>query len=125
VLNRSEEDALLGRIVSLAPIPALLVVVALAPPADADYTAAELALANGNLQRAYDESAPLADHGDARALILLGVFYQSGWIVERNPEQAAAFYQQAADMGLSRAIHNLGRLYRSRLGVPQDNARAA
>ena len=110
MLNRSEEDALLRRIVSLAPIPALLVFVALALPADADYTAAELALANGNLQRAYDESVSLADQDDAPALKLLGVFYQNGWIVERNPDQAAAFYQQAADMGLSRAIHNLGRL---------------
>ncbi len=98
---------------------------ALTGQAEADFSAAERALAAGNLQRAHDEIVPLVALDDARAQNLMGVFYQNGWTVARNPEQAAALYRAAGEQGLARALHNLGRLYRSGLGVPHDDSLAA
>ncbi len=93
--------------------------------ARADFSAAERALAAGNLERTHDELVPLAALGDARAQNLLAVFYQNGWIVERDPTRTAELYRMAGDQGLSRALHNLGRLYRSGQGVPKDPSMAA
>jgi TPR repeat protein len=103
----------------------MTVLAGLAGSAAADFSAAERALAAGNLERAHDEIVPLAAMGDARALNLLGVFYQNGWAVERDPRQAAELYRAAGEQGLARALHNLGRLYRSGLGVPHDDTMAA
>jgi TPR repeat protein len=94
-------------------------------PTKADFSAAERALAAGNLERTHDELVPLVEMGDARAQNLLAVFYQNGWIVDRDPVKAAELYRMAGDQELSRALHNLGRLYRAGLGVPQDPSMAA
>ena len=91
----------------------------------ADFRAAEQALAIGQFDRVHAELAPLVRAGDARALNLLGVLYQNGWGLARDPAAAAGFYRRAAEQGLTRAIHNLGRMYRSGLGVPPDAGEAA
>jgi TPR repeat protein len=48
-----------------------------------------------------------------------------GYGIERNPEQAAYWYRQAADKGHPEAQFNLGRLYASGQGVKKDEEQAA
>lgn len=93
--------------------------------AHADFSAAEQALAAGQLDRVLAELGPLVQQGDARALNLLAVLTQNGWGLERDPTEAVGLYRRAADAGLTRAIHNLGRMYRAGLGVARDDAETA
>jgi len=53
--------------------------------------------------------------------------YEDGDAAHRRGDyaEAAALYRIAADQGVPKAQHNLGRLYYSGKGVPQDYAKAA
>ena len=66
-----------------------------------------------------------AKKGDARAQFEVGAAYDAGKDVVRDLNQAAAWYQKAADQGDARAQHNLGVLYEFGEGVSKDYARAA
>lgn len=65
-----------------------------------------------------------AQSGDPEAMTNVGEIYERGLGVAPNYEEAAAWYQKAADKGYSRAIFNLGTLYEQGLGVSQDSLKA-
>ncbi len=58
--------------------------------------------------------------GDPQAQFLAGLAYDTGAGVERNYEEAAMWYQKAADHGNAGAQANLGFMYSVGRGVPPD-----
>ena len=62
--------------------------------------------------------------GDANAQRNLGYLYEEGLGVPRDPAQALAWYQKAADQGYAAAYNDLGAMYANGSGVPQDLVRA-
>jgi len=67
---------------------------------------------------------PLAEDGDARAQVVMGVMYETGLGVTRDYKAAATWYRKAADQGNARAQYNLGTLYERGDGVPRDEVQA-
>jgi uncharacterized protein len=63
---------------------------------------------------------PLADQGDARAQLNLGLMYANGRGVSQDYAAAITWYQKAADQGDAEAQLNLGLMYASGRGVPKD-----
>ena len=66
-----------------------------------------------------------ASAGNPAAQFRVGVAYELGAHVTKDPAQAAAWYRKAADQGFAQAQHSLGVLYESGSGVPADPATAA
>ena len=54
----------------------------------------------------------------------LGVIYEQGKGVAKDPAAAAIWYRKAAESGDKVAQHNLGVLYRDGLGVERNEAEA-
>ena len=67
---------------------------------------------------------PLADQGDARAQIHLGVMYDNGQGVPQDYVQAVKWYRLAADQGDAGAQTLLGFMYNLGRGVQQDYVEA-
>lgn len=68
---------------------------------------------------------PLANLGDAKAQLHLGVMNEMGQGVPRNYKRAVARYRQAAEQGNAEAQYRLGEKYELGQGVPQDKKIAA
>ncbi len=66
----------------------------------------------------------LAESGDADSQYILGLLYEVGKGVEKDPKAAAEFYEKAAQQGHGKAMTNLGAMYHKGLGVPQDPEKA-
>ena len=87
-------------------------------------------LAYGAFQRGFYLSAfglaiPRAEAGDTAAQTLLGLIYEGGYGVPRDPVQAVSWYQFAADGGDPKAQFALGMMYLDGRGVAEDRAKAA
>ena len=67
---------------------------------------------------------PQAELGDPQAQTYVGEIFEKGLGTPASYEQAATWYQLAADQNYSRAQINLGYLYESGLGVKRDLTRA-
>jgi TPR repeat protein len=67
---------------------------------------------------------PLAEDGDARAQLVLGVMCETGLGMTQDYKAAATWYRKAADQGNARAQYNLGTLYERGDGVPRDEVQA-
>jgi TPR repeat protein len=63
---------------------------------------------------------PLAAEGHAASQYNLGLMYDRGLGVPRDPNLAAHWYAKAAQQGFARAQNHLGSLYEHGLGVPQS-----
>ena len=63
---------------------------------------------------------PLADQGDVRAQVSLGMMYYNGQISPQDYAQALAWFRKAAEQGLAEAQYNLGVMYDEGRGAPQD-----
>jgi len=72
-----------------------------------------------------DETARLAEAGDAAAQTVQGNLYETGAFGAPDYGAAAAWYERAADQGDPLARFFLASLYERGLGVGQDYARAA
>ena len=85
--------------------------------------------ANYFAEKKYDlalkEIQPLAEKGDARCQYSMGVLYENGFGVEKNPQQAAAWYLKAAEQGNSDAQYNLGAMNEHGTGIPVNYVEAA
>ena len=68
------------------------------------------------------EWQPLAEQGNAKAQLMLGVIYHRG---RRDFKTAAQWYRRAAEQGNAKAQEELGGLYRFGIGVPKDSKAAA
>lgn len=66
-----------------------------------------------------------ASAGDPEACFQLGVRFDTGDGLPRDPERAARLYLRAARGGLAAAQYNLGLLYAQGRGVRRDDRRAA
>jgi len=67
----------------------------------------------------------LAEQGDARAQVQLGIQYEHGEGVPKAPARAMHFYCLAAEQGNARAQYSLGWMYANGRGVERDDALAA
>jgi TPR repeat protein len=99
------------RLAAIATLLALILVLALLPPAWAQKSD----LASLRAQ---------ADAGDAKAQFTLGNRYYSGRGVAQDYGQSLVWYRQAADRGLAPAQTQLGSMYEHGSGVLQDYGRA-
>lgn len=68
---------------------------------------------------------PLAEQGDSDAQVTLGLMYDHGHGVARDPQQAVAWYSRAAEQGVAAAQHDLGVKYFQGKGIEQDYRKAA
>lgn len=85
-----------------------------------EYTAFD----RSNYRTALNVWLPQAQEGDRLAQTYVGEIYMKGLGVEPQYEQAALWFEKAADQGFDRAQINLGYLYEMGLGVPRDSKRA-
>lgn len=68
---------------------------------------------------------PLAEQGDSQAQVTLGVMYDYGQGVAKNPEEAMNWYIKAAKQGIPVVQHDVGVKYFQGMGVPQSYEKAA
>lgn len=87
----------------------LLITIALAAPLHADEAGREAFVA-GDYEKALDIWQPLAEDGDARAQFNVGLLYDEGLGVEKDPQQARQWWSKAAEQGLLAAGYNLALL---------------
>lgn len=73
-----------------------------------------------NEKEKFIQMKALAESGDAKAQCYLGMMYDVGNGVERNPAQAAEWYRKAAEQGIVEAQSNLAAMYESGDGVRTD-----
>ena len=83
-----------------------LLLAALAPPAWADFGAADKAYHAGDYKAALAELQPLAKAGDAKAQRLLGKLYADGLGLDQDYKQAGRWYMAAAGSGKAGSILN-------------------
>jgi len=76
--------------------------------------------AGGYAQTKFDYTLDLAQQGNARAQVNLGLMYYQGEGVPRDYQEALKWWRKAADQGDADAQFNLGLSYEKGLGVPQD-----
>ena len=69
---------------------------------------------------ALSELRSLAEQGDARAQINLGVMYEDGRGVLQDYKTAVKWFTLAAEQGHANAQYNLGVMYADGRGVPED-----
>ncbi len=70
------------------------------------------------------DTMQLARQGDREAQFSLGLMYDTGNMVERDPEQAVFWFKKAATAGVAGACLYLGMKYAFGAGVKQDRAKA-
>lgn len=68
---------------------------------------------------------PLAEQGDSQAQVTLGVMYDYGQGVDRDPEEAMKWYIKAAKQGIPVVQHDVGVKYFQGMGVQQSYEKAA
>lgn len=85
---------------------------------------ADKAYKAGNYDLVFNELKPLAEQGNPEAQYKLGVLFDAGQGVVRDPKQAFFWYHQAAIQGYVKAQYNLGWMYFNGNGVAQDYAQA-
>jgi uncharacterized protein len=78
------------------------------------------AYSRGDYVRAARELSPLAQHGNAKALGLVGFLYEHGFGEPQDYDVAADFYARGAVQGNPFAQAMLGLMYDKGHGVPQD-----
>ena len=78
----------------------------------------------GDYAKAFKGFSLLAEQGNATAQCALGAMYQSGFSVEKNPQQAVFWYSKAAEQNHIEAQYALGMAYSYGKGVGIDNQKA-
>ncbi len=68
---------------------------------------------------------PLATKGHAKAQVTLGIMYDFGHGVDKDPVTAVEWYEKAAGQGNSSVQHDLGVKYFKGIGIPQNYDKAA
>lgn len=65
-----------------------------------------------------------AENGYAEAQYYLGMMYDDGKGIGRDPALAAEWYRKAAEQGIAAAQYNLGAMYETGDGVQTDHIQA-
>lgn len=102
----------------------LLVALAAAAPAWADYEAGLAAARAGDYASAVREWRPLAEQGHRDAQFNLGLAYENGFGVGVDAAQAARWYRRAAEQDDRQAQAYLAEMYAQGLGVERDDREA-
>jgi TPR repeat protein len=92
--------------------------------AHADYDDGQKAYQAHDFAKALQEWQPLADAGNARAQLGMGVLYANGQGVEKNTQQAVSWFRRAAEAGNAEAQLHLGAAYYLGNGVARDYRQA-
>jgi hypothetical protein len=79
---------------------------------------------SGEYTQAVHLFRPLAEKGNVKAQLQLGIMYDMGLGVSQDYQEALKWYRKAAKQGLPQAQSNLGVMYDLGQGVPQDSIRA-
>ncbi|WP_022655681.1 tetratricopeptide repeat protein [uncultured Desulfovibrio sp.] len=66
-----------------------------------------------------------AENGDPFAQTTLGVCYELGEGVDKDPVQAVSWYEKAAQKGWAGGMVRLGKCYAAGLGIPRNEKKAA
>ena len=103
---------------------AVLAAACLSWPAWADFKSGLKAVARQDFNTAYKELRPLAAKNHAGAQYNLGLMYQRGFGVEKEPREAFRLYGQAARNNHALAMNNLGVMYRKGESVQRDYGKA-
>ncbi len=72
----------------------------------------------------YNDTLLLAEQGDGEAQFSLGLMYDTGNQVERNPKQAIHWFKKAARAGIAGACLYLGMKYAFGAGIKQNKNKA-
>lgn len=99
---------------------AFVLAIGFATPAQADFAAGKNAYDTKKWQQAIINLRPLAESGDARAMVLLGNMYAQGYGVSKNENEAYKLYHRAALAGNSEAMVVTAAMLQQGLGVPVD-----
>lgn len=92
---------------------------------DASFAKADAAYRSGDYAVAHGLWLPLAETGSAEAQFNLGLLYDLGRGVDRDPRAAADWFRQAAEQDFARAQYRLAELYEEGSGgLERDPARA-
>lgn len=104
----------------------LFILVSAAPEnAFAGFDEGHKAYSDKNWAEAIFHLRPLAEKGDARAMVLLGNMYVEGLGVSRDPKEAFSLYYRAAVRNNTDAMVMVGALYQRGLGAPKNPRYAA
>ncbi len=68
---------------------------------------------------------PLAEQGNSQAQVTLGIMYDYGQGIEKNPAEAMKWYIKAAEQGIPVVQHDVGVKYFQGTGVKQNYLEAA
>ena len=82
------------------------------------------AFSRGDYLRAARLLAPIARHGNPRAMTMLGYMYDNGFGVPQSYDAAVELYTGAAERGDPVAQHLLGLMYDKGHGVDRDDVLA-
>ena len=106
------------------PLLAFAIALVLATPAYADFAAGKNAYDTKKWEHAIINLRPLAESGDARAMVLLGNMYAQGYGVTKDDSEAYKLYRRAALAGNNEAMVVTAAMLQQGLGVPTDVATA-
>ena len=99
----------------------VLLALAAALPARADFEAGVAAARAGDYATALREWRPLAEQGHRDAQFNVGLLHENGLGVARDDAEALAWYRRAAERGDAGAQYNVGQFYAFGRGVaPND-----
>jgi len=90
-----------------------------------DFETGRSAYISGDYERALKILQPLAENGDPEAQKIMGIMYDYGHGVEKDPQQALQWYIKAADQGNPDVQYHVGAKYFHGEGTNQDYAEAA
>ena len=76
-------------------------------------------------KKIFPELLKLADSGDPLAQVELGICYEVGSGVAKDPDEASKWYLKAAEQGYARGQSCVGFCYSKGIGVPRDLSEAA
>jgi TPR repeat protein len=105
-------------------LASLLLALAAAAPARADFEAGIAAARAGDYATALREWRPLAHGGHRDAQFNLGLLYENGLGVAADGGEAARWYRRAAEQDDRQAQAYLAEMYAKGLGIPRDDIEA-
>ena len=96
-----------------------------APVYAANYEEGKQAYLNQDYERALEILKPLAKQGHSQAQITLGLMYDYGHGVKKDPSESIKWYLMAAEQGVPLVQHDIGVKYFQGQGVDQNYDEAA
>ncbi len=91
----------------------------------ASYEDGKKAYLDKDYKKALSILAPLAEDGDSQSQVTLGIMYDFGHGVAKDPAEAIKWYIKAAEQGIPVVQHDVGVKYFQGQGVEKDYLKAA